>query len=271
MQAVVRGWRDRRWVLNHITIPAILQRCLEARQALITLRSVPGFLSRFQTPSTTRQQSCVACDIPTAAPMRSSTCWASGFWMQLAVASEFRSEMDYRSVFPAQIRIRILVQAACVHGPPRSEGAGDSARRGAAASLPAPARSCRAAAGRLARVRRAARPLERAGRGRRRAKHLAGLRRSLPLAADAPDMHCHPGSLAMPCAAQQVPQNAFAPWLTLHQNFRALVNKVCIVFAFCGVSLPRMLCFEAQSSKDVSTLFFTPSLAHTSSVGSSEH
>ena len=38
VKAVVRGWRDRRWVLNHITIPAILQRCLEARQALITLR-----------------------------------------------------------------------------------------------------------------------------------------------------------------------------------------------------------------------------------------
>lgn len=38
VKAVVRGRRDRRWVLNHITIPAILQRCLEARQALITLR-----------------------------------------------------------------------------------------------------------------------------------------------------------------------------------------------------------------------------------------
>ncbi|BDA47246.1 probable abnormal spindle-like microcephaly-associated protein homolog [Coccomyxa sp. Obi] len=43
--AFVRGWRDRRWILNHITIPAILQRCLEARQALISLR-VNAYMGR---------------------------------------------------------------------------------------------------------------------------------------------------------------------------------------------------------------------------------
>ncbi|KAK9905711.1 hypothetical protein WJX75_004975 [Coccomyxa subellipsoidea] len=48
LQAVVRGWRDRRWVLNHITIPAILQRCLEARQALITLR-LNAYMGRHAT------------------------------------------------------------------------------------------------------------------------------------------------------------------------------------------------------------------------------
>lgn len=39
-QAVVRGWRDRRWVLHHITIPAILARGLQAKHALQTSRWV---------------------------------------------------------------------------------------------------------------------------------------------------------------------------------------------------------------------------------------
>ena len=37
-QAVVRGWRDRRWVLHHITIPAILACGLHAKHTLQTSR-----------------------------------------------------------------------------------------------------------------------------------------------------------------------------------------------------------------------------------------
>jgi abnormal spindle-like microcephaly-associated protein len=57
LQAVVRGWQARRWVLNYITIPAILQRCLEAKQAL-QLERLDAYVGRFATRAQAIRRGC---------------------------------------------------------------------------------------------------------------------------------------------------------------------------------------------------------------------
>ena len=38
LQACIRGWRDRRWVMHNITVPRILRQCLVAKQTLQHIR-----------------------------------------------------------------------------------------------------------------------------------------------------------------------------------------------------------------------------------------
>lgn len=99
----------------------------------------------------------------------------------------------------------LLAQAQCVHGPPRYTGPGDPPGHRPAAYLPQTARSRSAAAGRLARVHRAACLVAHAGCSRCCSASLARLCCAQPFPKDAQDMYHHPGSLAMPLPAQQVP------------------------------------------------------------------
>ena len=34
LQACIRGWRDRHWIMHNITVPRVLQQCTMAKQAL---------------------------------------------------------------------------------------------------------------------------------------------------------------------------------------------------------------------------------------------
>lgn len=108
---------------------------------------------------------------------------------------------------------RNLLQGECILGPPCDAGPGEKEGRCTAACLPAPARSCRAAAGGLARVRCAARPLGRPRRGRHRAARMARLCRALPLPEDAAHLHCHTVSLAVLLTAHQVAVLCFIHFL----------------------------------------------------------